>query len=102
MTTAHQVYDEAVRHLPRSERLRLAALILDELARMEEATGEVGISELGPAPIEASPPAVESEEDDAAAAKRAERMTPRLEELEQIIAAGVKPQTWYDGDQALV
>ncbi len=36
-TNAHEVYASAVRHLPPRERLRLAALILDELAHSTDA-----------------------------------------------------------------
>ena len=32
MTNAQEIYHQAVRHLPVQERLRLAALILDEIA----------------------------------------------------------------------
>ena len=36
MATAAQVYRDTVRRLPRTERLRLAALILDEIAARDE------------------------------------------------------------------
>jgi hypothetical protein len=41
MLTAREVFDEAVRRLPPPERLRLAAMILEELTRaIPPATGE--------------------------------------------------------------
>ncbi|MBM3494380.1 MAG: hypothetical protein FJX72_08685 [Armatimonadetes bacterium] len=36
MATAVQLYNKAVRELPRSEQLRLAALILDDIVRRED------------------------------------------------------------------
>lgn len=42
-TTARDVYAEAVRALPLTEQLRLAALILDELAHSEVSIVEVSI-----------------------------------------------------------
>lgn len=41
-STAREVYAEAVRSLPLTERLRLAALILDELARPDVAVVDTG------------------------------------------------------------
>ncbi len=80
MSLAHQVFDQSVRPLPRSERLRLAALILEELADEGEIAG----------------PSDSSEEVDARA--RAEQVTPRTADLERLIASGVRPETWHDGD----
>lgn len=83
MSLAHQVFDQSVRPLPRSERLRLAALILEDLAD----DGEIGGSSDGV--------------EDAEARARAERITPRSADLERLIASGLRPVAWHDDDADL-
>ena len=83
ISLAHQVFDQTVRPLPRTERLRLAALILEDLAD----EGEF------PAPSDGV--------EDVEARSRAERMTPRTADLERLIASGVRPDAWHDGDDIL-
>ena len=83
MSLAHQVFDQSVRPLPRSERLRLAALILEGLA------DDGDVAEMTD-PVE-----------DAEARARAERTTPRSADLERLIASGMRSDIWHEGEEAL-
>ena len=75
MSLAHQVFDQSVRPLPRSEQLRLAALILEGLVEDREVAGSLDDDEI----------------EEAEARARAERITPRSADLERMMAsAGCK------------
>lgn len=81
MSLAHQVFDQAVRPLSRPEQLRLAALILQNLA-------DEGIDS-------------SDDLEDAEARARAERLTPRSADLRRLIAEGIRPAVWHDDDEPL-
>jgi hypothetical protein len=83
MSLAHQVFEQSVRPMPRSERLRLAALILEDLADDREFAD----------------PSNEVEE--ANARDRAEAITPRSADLERLMASGTRPAVWHDDDESL-
>ena len=83
MSLAHQVFDQSVRPLPRSEQLRLAALILEGLVEDREDADSL------------------DEVEDAEARARAERITPRSADLERMMASVAHAAVWHDGDEAL-
>lgn len=80
MSLAHQVFDQSVRPLPRSERFRLAALILEDLADDGDVAG------------------MSDEVEDAETRARAERITPRSADLERLIASGMRSDARHEGE----
>lgn len=99
MDSMSQLYHDSIRPLPPADRLRLAALIVGELAAMDHSFGN-GTEVFVPEPEFDWLDKLSPEEDEAAL-RRAEAMMPSHEELRALIASGLKPEFWYDGDEPL-